>query len=233
MAKFYGGYVKSGKLGSSVFTITKGITIERQYQPRVFNPKTIGQVGQRAKFRLLSGLASVVAPFACIPKEGLQTEANVFVRKNMQLTSFSDGTARIDMTKIQISGGSDSFVTPTFTIEEGIGKGSISAEDVKNAGFDGVVFLVVGTKRPNIARIIGKVVLAPSEGKFSVEFPVISSYSEYHLFSYGVKLSDKGVSRYGNLESVNGVGEVRVSVMSMVAEGMMTSSTTSYAFARV
>ena len=52
MAKFYGGYVKSGKLGSSVFTITKGITIERQYQPRVFNPRTIGQVGQRAKFRL-------------------------------------------------------------------------------------------------------------------------------------------------------------------------------------
>ena len=178
-------------------------------------------------------MASVVAPFACIPKEGLQTEANVFVRKNMQLASFSDGAARIDMTKIQISGGSSSFVIPTFKIEEGIGKGSISAEDVKNAGFDGVVFLVVGTKRPDIARIIGKVVLAPSQGAFSVEFPIISSYSEYHLFSYGVKLSDKGVSRYGSLESINGAGTVQVSVMSMVAEGMMTTSTTSYASARV
>ena len=234
MAKFYGGYVKSGKLGSSVFTISKGITIERQYQPRVFNPKTIGQIGQRAKFRLLSGLASVVAPFACLQKEGLQTEANVFIRKNMGLASFSDGIARIDMPKIQISGGSDSFVTPTFEIQEGIGKGSISAEDVKNAGFDGVVFLVVGTKRPDIARVIGKVVLSPSDGKFSVEFPTISGYAEYHLFSYGIKLSDKGVSRYGSLESINGAGVIQVSVMcSMIAEGMMTSSTSSYAFAHV
>lgn len=232
MAKFYGGYVKSGKLGSSVFAISKGVTVERQYQPRVNNPQTKRQVEQRAKFKLLSGLASVVAPFACLFTEGLQTQANVFIKRNMQFVSFSNETARINMPQIQISGGSNSFVAPTFTIAQGTGTGSISAEDVEAAGFDGVVFLVVGTKRPNVARITGKVVLAPSENAYSIQFRVASPFQEYHLYAYGIKLTDKGISAYGSLNSIS-ENVVEVSVIRMISEGMMTASATSYAFAHV
>lgn len=231
MAKFYGGYVKSGKLGSSVFAISKGVTVERQYQPRVFNPQTKLQIAQRAKFKLLSGLASVVSPFACLLTEGLQTQANVFIKRNMGFVSVSGDTARINMPEVQISGGSNSFVTPTFTITQGTGIGSISAEDVAAAGFDGVVFLVVGTKRPSVARITGKVVLAPSENAYSIEFHVPGSFQEYHLYAYGIKLTDKGVSAYGSLNSIS-ENVVQVSVTRMISEGMMTASATSYAFAR-
>lgn len=230
MAKFYGGYVKSGKLGSSVFAVSKGVTIERQYQPRVFNPQTKEQIAQRAKFRLLSGLGSVVSPFACLLTEGLQTQANAFIKRNMQLVSYVNGAAQINMPNIQISGGSNSFVTPTFTIASGTGIGSISAEDVAAAGFDGVVFLVVGTKRPRVARITGKVVLAPSENAYSIEFRTQSAFAEYHLYAYGVKLTDKGVSAYGSLNSIS-ENVVEVSVKRMISEGMMTASATSYAYA--
>lgn len=232
MAKFYGGYVKSGKLGSSVFAISKGVTIERQYQPVVSNPQTKLQIAQRAKFKLLSGLASVVSPFACLLTEGLQSQANVFVKRNMQLVSFVHEAAQINMPDIQISGGSNSFVTPTFTITSGTAKGSISVEDVRAAGYDGVVFLAVGTRRPNVARIAGKVILTPSENEFSIEFPVASRFAEYHLYAYGIKLTDKGVSAYGTLNSIS-ENVVEVSVTRMISEGMMTASATSYAFARV
>ena len=235
MAKFYGGYVKSGKLGSSVFAVSKGITIERQYQPRVFNPQTKGQIQQRTKFKLLSGLGSVVAPFACLSTKGLQTQANAFVKRNMQFANFDPNRldARIRMPEIQISGGSDDFIIPTFTIDTGIAKGSISAEDVANAGYDGVVFLVVGTDRPEIARITGKVLLTPNdENAFSIEFPTANRFSEYHLYAYGVKFTDKGISSYGSIESVS-ENTVEVSVKRMISEGMMTASATSYAFARV
>lgn len=231
MAKFYGGYVKSGKLGSSVFAISKGVTVERQYQPRVFNPQTKAQVQQRAKFKLLSGLSSVVAPFACLLTEGLQTQANMFIKKNMQFVSVSGEIANISMPNIQISGGSNSFVTPTFTITQGTGTGSIPAEDVAAAGFDGVVFLVVGTKRPSVARITGKVVLAPSENAYSIEFRVPGSFQEYHLYAYGIKLTDRGVSTYGDLNSIS-ENVVQVSVSRLISEGMMTASATSYAYAR-
>lgn len=234
MAKFYGGYVKSGKLGSSVFAISKGVTIERQYQPKVFNPQTKGQVQQRAKFKLLSSLASVVAPFACLLTEGLQTQANAFVKRNMQFVRVSGQGAFLDMPQIQISGGNNGFVTPTFTITQGTGKGSIKAEDVASAGFDGVVFLVVGTRRPNVARITGKVLLAPSEGAFSIEFNTQSAFPEYHLYAYGIKLTDKGTSTYGDLVSIaESVVEVSITIRRMISDGMMTASATSYAFARV
>ena len=232
MAKFYGGYVKSGKLGGSVFTISKGVTVERQYQPIVNNPQTKAQVEQRAKFKLMSGLASVVSPFACLLTKGLQSQANVLVKRNMQFVSFSGSSARIDMPKIQISGGSNAFVTPTFTIVEGKGKGYISEEAVKATGYDGVVFLAVGTRRPDVGRIAGKVILTPSEGGFSFEFNTVSTFPEYHLYAYGVKLTDKGISTYGDLNSVS-ENVVEVSVRRMISEGMMTASATSYAFARV
>ena len=231
MAKFYGGYVKSGKLGSSVFAISKGVTIERQYQPRVFNPQTKGQVSQRAKFKLLSAMASIVSPFVCFITEGLQTQANMFIRRNIQFVSVSGEIANISMPNVQISGGSNSFVTPTFTITTGTGKGTISAEDVENAGYDGVVFLVVGTRRPNVGRITGKVVLAPSEGAFSIEFPTASRFPEYHLYAYGIKLTDRGISTYGDLNSIS-ESVVQLSVSRLISEGMMTASATSYAFAR-
>ena len=232
MAKFYGGYVKSGKLGSSVFAVSKGITIERQYQPRVFNPQTKGQIQQRTKFKLLSGLGSVVSPFACLLTEGLQTQANAFVKRNMQYVTFTGTSARIDMPKIQISGGSNGFVKPVFAIATGMGKASISAEDVEAAGYDGVVFLVVGTRRPDVARITGKVLLAPTENEFTIEFRVQNAFPEYHVYAYGVRLTDKGISAYGDLNSVS-ENVVEVSVRRMIAEGMMTASATSYAFARV
>lgn len=231
MAKFYGGYVKSGKLGSSVFAVSKGVTVERQYQPRVYNPQTKAQVQQRAKFKLLSALASVVSPFACLLAEGLQTQANMFIKKNMQFVSVSGENAQISMPQVQISGGSNSFVTPTLTIAQGTGTGSISAEEVEAAGYDGVVFLVVGTKRPSVARITGKVVLAPSENAYSIEFRVPSSFQEYHLYAYGIKLTDRGVSTYGDLNSIS-ESVVELSVSRLISEGMMTASATSYAFAR-
>ena len=230
MAKFYGGYVKSGKLGSSVFAISKGVTVERQYQPMVNNPQTKLQIAQRAKFKLLSSLASVVSPFACLPTVGLQTQANVFIKKNMQLASFVDEAAQINMPDVQISGGSDSFVAPTFTITTGIAKGSISAEDVKNAGYDGVVFLAVGASRQNVERITGSVILAPSENAFSIEFPTASKFPIYYLYAYGIKLTDKGVLAYKNLASISD-GVIGLSVSRMISEGIMKASATSYGYA--
>ena len=232
MAKFYGGYVKSGKLGSSVFTVSKGITVERQYQPRVSNPQTKGQVEQRSKFKLLSSLASVVAPFSCLRTEGLQTQANVFIKKNKMLATITNGDAQIYMPSIQISGGGDGFVVPTFTITDGKGKASISEETVKAAGFDGVVFLVVGTRRPTVARIRGEVVLTANENEFSIEFPIVNKFQEYHLYCYGIKLTDKGRVAYGDINSIS-ESTVQLSIKRMISEGMMTASATSYAFARV
>lgn len=67
MAKFVGfvGTIR-GKVGTTVFSKGEnGLSYGRSYQPQVYNPKTIGQVDQRAKMNLV-GRMSQVTPKALI-----------------------------------------------------------------------------------------------------------------------------------------------------------------------
>lgn len=64
MGKFVGfiGTV-SGKVGNVVFCKgAKGETYGRAYQPQVANPKTVGQVDQRAKMNLVGRMSQVTPP---------------------------------------------------------------------------------------------------------------------------------------------------------------------------
>lgn len=61
MAKFVGfvGTIR-GKVGTTVFTKGEnGLSYGRSYQPQVYNPKTIGQVDQRAKMNLIGRMSQV------------------------------------------------------------------------------------------------------------------------------------------------------------------------------
>lgn len=67
MAKFVGlvGTI-SGKVGTTVFSKgEKGLSYGRAYQPQVYNPKTTGQVDQRAKMNLV-GRMSQATPKALL-----------------------------------------------------------------------------------------------------------------------------------------------------------------------
>lgn len=96
----------SGKLGSSVFAISGGEQIVRQYNPVVSNPNTPAQVAQRAKLKLMSQLAADLAPVLAIPKDGLKSARNQFVSKNIGNAAFVENTAEVDYEKLQITAGS-------------------------------------------------------------------------------------------------------------------------------
>ena len=96
----------SGKLGSSVFAISGGEQIVRQYNPVVSNPNTAAQVAQRAKLKLMSQIAADLAPVLAIPKDGLKSARNQFVSKNIGNATFADNTAEVDYEKLQITAGS-------------------------------------------------------------------------------------------------------------------------------
>lgn len=82
MAKFVGfvGTI-SGKIGTTVFAKgEKGLSYGRSYQPVVSNPKTIGQVDQRAKMNLVGRMSQVT------PKEVLLGLGN---RKRIRRSEFN------------------------------------------------------------------------------------------------------------------------------------------------
>ena len=93
----------SGKLGNIVCSTVAGETIARDYNPEVANPNTESQVAQRAKFKLMSQLSSVMAPVIAIPKVKAQSSRNLFVKKNMPAVIFDDVEASINLNRVQLT----------------------------------------------------------------------------------------------------------------------------------
>lgn len=108
--KLYGiGGVGTGKLGNQVFAVKAGEQIVRQYQPVVSNPNTAAQVETRAKMKLISQVAAVVAPTIAIPAEGLKTKRNMFISRNYNLMNYADNKATITLNSMQLTKGTLAF----------------------------------------------------------------------------------------------------------------------------
>lgn len=103
-------------MGAAVFRVREGQQVVTQYNPIVKNPNTAGQQAQRAKFKLMSQLAAIMAPgFGTMgvterPARGKGTARNGFVQKNFGLaeteTVGETVTAKIPMEQLQLT---DSF----------------------------------------------------------------------------------------------------------------------------
>ncbi len=101
------GFLKGvGKIENIVVSQTGGVTIARAYQPNVSNPKTEKQVDQRARLKLASQIAAAMSPVIAIPKNGLVSARNAFIKKNMDLITAMEGTAQMMFAKIQLTNGS-------------------------------------------------------------------------------------------------------------------------------
>lgn len=103
----------SGRTGSYTFRQSRGETIVSQYQPIVKNPNTQGQQTQRAKFKLLTQLAAVMAPGVGtmgVTKRaghGIPTQRNEFFKLNYELVTAADTAqgvvASIPMEKLKLT----------------------------------------------------------------------------------------------------------------------------------
>lgn len=103
----------SGKTGSFTYRQSGGQTIVSQYQPIVKNPNTAGQQDQRAKFKLMSQLAAVMASgFGTMaitkrPAKGKPSQRNAFVSLNFPLVQVSEDNesvvAKIPMRELKLT----------------------------------------------------------------------------------------------------------------------------------
>lgn len=104
MAKIYGLFgAMTGKVADVVMSVRYGEQIARKYQPVVSNPGTQAQVAQRAKLKLMSQVAAVMAPVIAIPRVGAVSSRNAFVKTNFKETQYSNNAATIQLTSIQLT----------------------------------------------------------------------------------------------------------------------------------
>lgn len=94
-----------GKLGSSVYSINHGVQIKREYNGTISNPNTPAQVSQRSRFKLASQVSASLAPVIAIPRKGIQSPRNLFVKKNMGYFYSDAQGAFVSYENLQITPG--------------------------------------------------------------------------------------------------------------------------------
>lgn len=145
----------TGKLGASVWTVRKGVQVVREYTDKVTNPNTPAQVGQRAKFKLLTQLGAVVAGAGMFfrnlnPGESMR---NAFMRANMPAVTLSP-TGDVALLNVGAVALTDGHTTaPTATFNRSTGALSVDVSAPAMSDIVGIGYAVITL--PDVGRVIG------------------------------------------------------------------------------
>ena len=210
----------TGKIGSIVFSTSGGHTIAREYNPNVANPSTQAQVNQRARMKLMSQISSALAPVIVMPKDGLVSSRNQFVKKNFNWSMAAGGTAQASYENLQITNsnrGLPQITLKTDGADPAIGLVSRPSTDVKS-----VVYALFGKNTEGGLDFIGSFIV--SKARDDRKYPDIfyqmiiddegyttgvpanfmsdtwKQYNEVVVYAYGIS-DDKESARakYGNV----------------------------------
>lgn len=198
MAKFYGSAVKTGKLGGSVFAIRYGETIERQYQPVIANPSTALQVAARAKLKMLSQLAAVIAPTIAMPRVGTMSSRNMFTKVNYPLAVYANNEANINIPLVQLT----KSTVALSSVSASRSNDGISVGVVNNPGLDRVVYVIIGKGSGGKLRLIETAVVSEAGSDNSFRTTMTGATSQLFVLAYGVRdNTDAARAVFGNLIS--------------------------------
>lgn len=188
----------TGKIGGVVYSTNAGAIIAREYNPNVANPNTAKQVDQRAKMKLMSQIAAALAPVIVIPKEGLKSSRNLFIKKNFDQASAHEGVAQITYENVQLTNGNAGIpaIYATRFPESGV---QIQLAERCDASISRVVYIMYKkTSEATLQYVQSVIAEAPGDAG---TFPATMLYIEGDivLFCYGMKdLNTKATAKYSN-----------------------------------
>lgn len=209
----------SGKLGSSVFSVTAGEQVVRQYQPVVTNPSTENQVNNRARLKLLSQLSAVMADVIAIPRAGSLSPRNIFVSDNYPISSAENGAATIDLAKIALTKGGMQIPA---VVAERVDDTAINVALAAKADQLVARVIYIAFYRNNVGELqlldSAVVETAGADGTFPYVFPYMSQ--DIIVYAYGIfDKNSKATAKFGNYGVENGT-----QVASLIADRKVSES---------
>lgn len=192
----------SGKLGTSVFTTVKGTQIVRQHQPVVTNPSTKLQVAQRSRFKLASQIAASMADVIAIPRIGLTSSRNLFIKKNMPAVIGDVEGAKVSYEKLQLTNGTAAL--PDINVNRASGMLILKLASNASELVNRVVYCIFtknsgGQLMLNTSAVVSD---ADVDGKFQFEIDDIAG--DLAIYAYGMKDTSASASAtFGNYKVTN------------------------------
>ena len=195
----------TGKLGGSVYVINHGVQIEREYNGVISNPSTAPQVSQRSRFKLASQVSAALAPVIAIPRKGIQSPRNRFVKRNIGYFYGGPDGAQVTYENLQITQGCIGL--PGFRaareIENHI---TLSMQDSVLASCDHVVYCVFKKTSEEQLQLMESVVVPVDELNAEAIVDVNDVAGNLVFYAYGIRLKNaRARATYGNYQVQTGV----------------------------
>lgn len=173
-----------GKLGAAVFSSTNGQQVVRQYQPNVKNPNTKAQTMQRARFKLMTQIASSMAPVIAMPKSGTVSSRNMFVKKNMPRVIGTQDGAQVVYENLEITNGTRAL--PGIHVKRESGKLKIGLLQAPTGQISRVAYCAFSKDSENQLSLEFSIIAstAGEQGTFDVETKDITS--DLVFYAYGM-----------------------------------------------
>ena len=219
----------SGKTGNAVFATSAGKQIVRTYQPKVTNPNTDAQIAQRAKFKLLSQLAAAMAPVIVIPKSGLVSARNMFVKVNKGFVGFEDGKANVVLADIQLTNSSRPMSTFEMAYDSQAHKITGDLHQNVYGQYSKIRYCLFTKTEDDKLLLVASQVINTSEtehpnGEF--EFSNIST-GEYVCYAYGMTpITGAATSIYDDYETAEGLDNAILGTSTAISARNYTFSKT-------
>lgn len=192
----------SGKLGTSVFTTVKGVQIVRQHQPVITNPSTKLQVSQRSRFKLVSQLAASMANVIAIPRIGLTSSRNLFIKKNMPAVLGDAEGAQVSYEKLQLTSGTAAL--PDIVAGRAASDLTLNLASNASAIVNRVIYCIFKKSSDNQLMLYKSAIVsdAGEDGKFTMEFSDMEG--DLAIYAYGMKDTSASASAtFGNYKVTN------------------------------
>lgn len=204
----------TGKLGSSVFAISGGEQVVREYNPVVSNPNTEAQIAQRAKLKLMSQLGAALAPALGFVKMGLVSARNQFVSKNIGLCTYEENSASVNLENLQLTPSNGAFPSLSASVEDttlSVKLNGAASADIKRVAY----FVYEPTDNDQLVYVSSKVVDVAGEGRdFPTTFTVDNVASI--VYAYGIKDNNANATiRYEDYVTVAGLNTADLAVVAL------------------
>lgn len=175
----------TGKLGASVFAISGGEQIVRQYNPVVSNPNTEAQIAQRAKLKLMSQIGAVLAPALGFAKMGLVSARNQFISKNIGLCTFTNNLATCTFADLQLTPSNVAIPQVTASVADttlSVSLSGAAGDAIKRVAY----FVFEQSGDSQLVYRASKIVAEAGEGR---NFPTTFTVDGDNLvvYAYGIK----------------------------------------------
>lgn len=175
----------TGKLGSSVFAISGGEQIVREYNPNVSNPSTDAQVAQRAKLKLMSQVAAALASIIAFNKKGLVSARNQFIAANIPLVTFENDAAKLSLDTVTLTGSSVAFpeITATAGAEDVV---AVSLASAAAANVDAVFYAAVKETEDARLEVVATSLQTTAGAGRTFEGSLEGVESNVYIYAYGL-----------------------------------------------